>query len=34
MKQKLNFVKMINKINIFLGIIIKGKKMNYSYKYK
>ena len=26
MKQKFNFVKMINKINIFLGIIIKGKK--------
>ena len=26
MKYKFNFVKMINKINIFLGIIIKGKK--------
>ena len=26
MKHKFNFVKMINKINIFLGIIIKGKK--------
>ena len=26
MKQKFNFVKMINKINILLGIIIKGKK--------
>ena len=26
MKQKFNFVKMINKIDILLGIIIKGKK--------
>ena len=26
MKYKFNFVKMINKINIFLGIIIKEKK--------
>ena len=32
MKYKFNFVKIINKIDIFLGIIIKGKKKNYKYK--
>ena len=29
MKYKFNFVKIINKIDILLGIIIKGKTTNY-----
>ena len=29
MKYKFNFVKIINKTDIYLGIIIKGKKKNY-----
>ena len=34
MKYKVNFVKMTNKIEIFLGRIIKGKEKNTNYKYK